>query len=95
MLSPNVTNSNNVRNVNSSGNLNNNNASHTLGVSPDCVYSQFRVSYLVEISATQARNYYPVLLNGRRIKSVDVICHRLAIITIHNDQKLFNLEAYE
>ena len=64
LRSPNVSNSNNVRNVNTSGSLNNNNANNAYGVAPDCVYSQFKVSFIAEIRASQARNYYPVLLTA-------------------------------
>ena len=46
LRSPNVGNSNNTRNVNTAGNVNNNNANNASGVSPDCVYSPFKVSLL-------------------------------------------------
>lgn len=44
LRSPNVTNSNNVRNVNTDGSLNNNNANNVNGVAPDCVESECKVS---------------------------------------------------
>ena len=37
--SPNVGNTNNVRNVNPSGDMKNNNAKNSNGFSPDCVYA--------------------------------------------------------
>lgn len=43
LRSPNVGNSNNVRNVNTDGSLNNNNANNSQGLVPDCINSQLRV----------------------------------------------------
>ena len=44
LRSPNPGNANNVRNVNTSGAVNNNNVNNANGLSPDCVYSQLKVS---------------------------------------------------
>ena len=44
LRSPNVSNANNARNVNTSGVVNNNNANNSIGLAPDCVYSQLKVS---------------------------------------------------
>lgn len=73
LRSPNVSNSNNVRNVNTSGSLNNNNASNTNGVSPDCVYSQFRVGSKEQKSEHHKQGTIIPFCGNRRIKSVDVI----------------------